>query len=281
MAEPDAVGVAVRRSRENAGITLRELAGRLGVSVGTMSAIENDKVAITIDRLTAIAEALDVTATELLMFDAATPTRRRAETGDAHWRQFDDLELDPVLTAAIEVFTETGYHGATMRLVATAAGISVAGIYHHHRSKQHLLVAVFDTMMDDLEWRIDAAAAETDSPVAAFANMVEALALCQAQRRDLAFITTTEMRSLEEPARSRIAHTRRAVQHRLDRAVVAAVATGDFATPTPHNTTRAVTTMCIALPYWFTPVGPQSAAEIAAEYADLALAMMHHRVQPN
>nr|WP_238403962.1 TetR family transcriptional regulator [Gordonia desulfuricans] len=282
VAERDAVGAAVRRSRENAGITLRDLAGKLGVSVGTMSAIENDKVAVTVDRLTAIAEALGVGAPELLTYDAATPPPRpRTETDDADWRHFDALDLDPVLAAAVEVFTETGYHGATMRLVATAAGISVAGIYHHHRSKQHLLVALFDTMLDDLGWRMDAAATETDDPVTAFANMVEALALCQAQRRDLAFIVATEMRSLEEPDRSRVADARRAVQHRLDRAASAAVAAGDFATRTPHSTARAVATMCIAMPHWFSPGGPQTAADVAAEYADLALAMMHHRVRPD
>ncbi|MGC4934986.1 TetR family transcriptional regulator [Gordonia sp. DT30] len=279
MAE-QAVGAAVRRARERAGMTLRDLAGHLGVSAGTMSAIENNKVAVTVERLNAVAAALGVTATALLARDTAMapPTPAR---GDDDWRHFADLDLDPVLAAAVEVFTETGYHGATMRVVAGAAGISVAGIYHHYRSKQQLLVALFDVMMNEVHWRMTAAASETPDPVTTFALMVEALTLCHTQRRDLAFIAATEMRSLVEPDRSRVADERRRVQHHLDVVAAKAVATGAFTTPNPHNTGRAIATMCMALPYWFSVSGPQSPAEVAAEYADLALAMMGRRVQPD
>ncbi len=94
-------------------MTLRDLAGRLEVSVGTMSAIENNKVAVTVERLNAVAAVLGVTAGALLAGDTfVRPTAR----GDDDWRHFADLDLDPVLAAAVEVFTETGYHGATMRV---------------------------------------------------------------------------------------------------------------------------------------------------------------------
>lgn len=273
MAEHD-LGGAIRRTREHRGLTLRQLAAALEVSAGTMSAIENNKVAVTVERLNAIGAYLDVTAGALLRTDAIpNPTVKRP---DDHWRQFDDLGLDPVLAAAVEVFTETGYHGATMRLVASAAGISVAGIYHHHRSKQHVLVALFDAMLDEVCWRTAAAAAQDNDPVASFALMVEALALCHTERRDLAFIATTEMRSLEQPDRARIAGLRRHVQQQLDAAALTAVSVGAFTTSTPHNTGRAIATMCMALPYWFSPAGPQTGAEVAAEYAALALEMMGH-----
>ncbi|QTI70283.1 TetR family transcriptional regulator [Gordonia polyisoprenivorans] len=278
MTEP-AVGAAVRRARENAGMTLRDLAGRLEVSVGTMSAIENNKVAVTVERLNAVAAVLGVTAGALLAGDTfVRPTPAR---GDDDWRHFADLDLDPVLAAAVEVFTETGYHGATMRVVAGAAGISVAGIYHHYRSKQQLLVALFDVMMTEVHWRMSAAANENPHPVPSFALMVEALALCHTHRRDLAFIAATEMRSLEEPDRTRVADSRRRVQQHLDVVAADAVAAGEFTTPNPHNTGRAIATMCMALPYWYSSGGPQSPAEVAAEYAELALAMMGHRVQQN
>lgn len=262
-------------------MTLRQLATALGVSVGTMSAIENGKVSVTVERLNAIARSLDVPAGTLLECD--TPARASARTpstdSSAQWRHFDRLDLDPVLGAAVEVFMETGYHGATMRSVATAAGISVAGIYHHHRSKQRLLVALFDATMAEISWRMAAAAAEGRSPAENFALMVEALALCHTERRDLTFIAATEMRSLEEPDRSRIADMRRRIQQDLDHVAARAVAEGSFLTATPHNTGRAIATMCMALPYWYSPNGPQSPAQVAAEYADLALVMMGHRVQ--
>ncbi|MFZ2240266.1 MAG: TetR family transcriptional regulator, partial [Gordonia amarae] len=217
-------GPAIRAARTRASTTLRVLADAIGVSVGTMSAIETAKVALTTDRLDAIAAVLGVRSADLL-----EPPPERVEspalaTGERpSWRRFDELHLDPALRAAIEVFTEFGYHGATMRMVATAADSSVAGIYHYHRSKQGLLVTLANLTIDDLEWRVAAADAAGDTPAARFGLMVEALALFHASRRDLALITATEMRSLEEPDRARIVGRRRAIQSRLDAAAVAAV----------------------------------------------------------
>ncbi|MFT4041581.1 MAG: TetR family transcriptional regulator [Gordonia sp. (in: high G+C Gram-positive bacteria)] len=273
MAEHD-LGGAIRRTREHRGMTLRQLATALEVSVGTMSAIENNKVAVTVERLNAIATHLDITAAALLRTEIVAIGSVDSQPGE--WRRFDDLGLHPVLAAAVEVFTETGYHGATMRLVAGAAGISVAGIYHHHRSKQHLLVALFDAMLNEVQWRTSAAARQGTDPASSFALMVEALALCHTQRRDLAFIATTEMRSLEQPDRTRIAGLRRRIQQQLDDVALTAVSTGAFTTSTPHSTGRAIATMCMALPHWFSPIGPHTGAEVAAEYATLALRMMGH-----
>lgn len=240
-----------------------------------MSAIETAKVALTTDRLDAIAAVLGVRSADLL-----EPPPERAEspvlvTGERpSWRRFDELHLDPALRAAIEVFTEFGYHGATMRMVATAADSSVAGIYHYHRSKQGLLATLANLTVNDLEWRVAAADAAGDVPAARFGLMVEALALFHASRRDLALITATEMRSLEEPDRARIVGRRRAIQSRLDTAAVAAVADGTFATGDPRETARAVATMCMALPQWFSPGGSTGAEDVARDYARYALAMM-------
>ncbi|AZG46517.1 TetR family transcriptional regulator [Gordonia insulae] len=279
MAELNATGAAVRETRVRSGRTLRALASAIGVSVGTMSAIENGKVALTIDRLNEIARHLDVAPADLLTPRPPHEPARTAPVTDDDWRHFTDLDLDPALRAAVEVFIDLGYHGATMRLVATAADSSVAGIYHYHRSKQHLLATLMTSTMEDIEWRVTAADAEGRRPAERFALMVEALALCHAMRRDLAFITATEMRSLEEPDRGRIIAARRRLQGRLDDAAESATEDGSFATTNPRSTARAVATMCMALPYWFSSTGPMSPTDVAREYADHALAMMH--VQPS
>lgn len=278
------VGDSIRRARLDGGLTLRQVAAGVGVSVGTMSAIENGKVALTVARLHLIAELLGVAPSRLLLAPRDPATEPAPASTAQDWRVFADLPLDPVLGAAIDVFHDTGYHGATMRMIATQADISVAGIYHHHRSKQSLLVALVDLVMSDLTWRVRAAEASGSTSVDRFSRVVEALALFHAVRGDVAFIVATEARSLEEPQRTRIAESRHAVQRLLEDAAVRCADEGTFRTPTLHNTARAVATMCMALPHWYDPRGPQTPAEIATEYAALALAMMHHdpgAVQPD
>lgn len=273
------VGDAVRALRRHRGMTLRELAAGLGVSAGTMSAIENGRVAVTVDRLQQLAAALHVGVAELMAPPAPpAPAASGSIMPGADWERFDRLELDPVLTAAVEVFAETGYHGATMRVVAAAADLSVAGIYRYHRSKQRLLVALADAQLADLAWRIDAAAArQSEDPARAFATMVSALVLCQVSRRDLAFIVETELRSLEEPDRSRIVALRDGVQRRFVDVAVAAVRQGRFTAADPAATAQAVVSLCRAVPFRFAEAAPPNGPALAVEYAGLARAMMGDR----
>lgn len=50
-----------------------------------------------------------------------------------------------VIDAALQQFATHGYHGASMRQIAEAAGIAVGGIYNHFRSKEEILIAVIAT----------------------------------------------------------------------------------------------------------------------------------------
>lgn len=47
-----------------------------------------------------------------------------------------------LLEAALQLFAKHGYHGASMRQIADAADVAVAGIYNHFRNKEEVLTAV-------------------------------------------------------------------------------------------------------------------------------------------
>lgn len=276
-------GAEIRAARTASGLTVRELAGRLGVSAATVSAIENGKTGVSIERIREIAAILDTTVARLVGEDP-TPTRviatsdRVADSasapGGSDWRAFPSLPIDPVLAAAIDVFVETGYHGATVRSLARRAGMSVPGVYHHYRDKQALLVRALDLTMDELHWRVRAARDEGVTAVGRVALIVEALALFHTHRRELAFIGASEMRSIEEPDRSRITQSRNQIQYLLDEQICAAVRDGDLHSPHPKDAGRAIATMCTSLPQWFRLGGPSSPEQIAAEYAEFALDLL-------
>ncbi|WP_433605076.1 TetR family transcriptional regulator [Dactylosporangium sp. CA-139114] len=264
------LGTRMRAARQRRGLSVRALADRLGVSAATISAIENDRTGVSVQRLLQLAAALDV-STGFLLHNA--PAAQASEAPRA-WRVFGPSEVDPVLAAAIEEFVRAGYHGTTMRTIAARAGMSIPGIYHHYESKQALLVRILDLTMDELDWRIREATADADGPLTRLARLVEALALFHTSRPELAFIGASEMRSIDEPDRGRVAARRDAVQHRIDQEITHAVERGDAHTAMPLETGRAIATMCTSLPQWFDPAGPTSPAEIAREYAGLALRMI-------
>ncbi|MDA0636159.1 TetR family transcriptional regulator [Nonomuraea sp. MCN248] len=289
-------GAAVRAARLARGLSLRALAGRVGVSPATMSAIETGRTPLTVDRLIEVAQVLEVPPTRLLT-DAGTPAPAPAPApasasaptlagvpapasatvagaGGGDWRLFGALELGPVLAAALRIFVARGYHAATMREVAAEAGLSVAGVYHHHASKQDMLVRLLDLTMADIRWRLLAARDAEEGELGRFARMVEALALFHALRGDLAFLGASEMRSLAPEERVRIAALRDEVQHLLDEQAERAVAADGGKPVDVRTATRAVATMCTALPSWFRPGGPLSARQVARRYADYALALL-------
>jgi AcrR family transcriptional regulator/DNA-binding XRE family transcriptional regulator len=252
MAE-QAVGAAIRSARLSRGLSLRRLAGALDVSPATVSAIETGRTEVTVARLRRIAGLLEVSTTDLL----------------------DQVNLDPVLLGASRVFVRRGFHAATMREVADEAGLSVAGVYHHHPSKTGMLAALLDLTMAEIRWRLLAARADGASEAESFALMVEALALFHAHRGDLAFLGASEMRGLDPDDRTRITGLRDEVQHLLDDQAARAIAAGEFSTRDPRTATRAIATLCTSLPSWFRPDGALAADQVARQYAEYAIALMH------
>lgn len=268
---------AVRAARRAGGLSLREVARRIGVSPATLSAVENGRTRLSVDRLTRLAGALGVPVHHLLGAPAAPPPApppTTAETAPGNWREFGPLASDPVLTAAIALFVEIGYHGTTVRTLARRAGTSVPGIYHHYRDKQEVLVRILDLTMEDLHWRVGAARAEGRDAVERVRAMVEALALFHTHRRELGFIGASEMRSLRPADRTRIARSRSALQQLLDEEIAAACGSGRARTPHPRAAGRAIATMCTGIAQWYRADGATTAEEIAARYGQFALDML-------
>lgn len=281
MAEHSAVvGSAIRSVREARGTSLRALAATVGVSPGTLSAVERGLTPLTVTRLEQLAAALDVPAAHLLRGDPGVVEPPPAPAAaERDWRSFEGIAMDPILEAATRLFVRQGFHATSMREVAAEVGLSVAGIYHHYPSKERILVALLDVTMAEIAWRLEAARHEAarlegGTAVESFALMVEALALFHAVRGDLAFLGASEMRGLGPAERVRVTAMRDEVQHALDRQADACLAAGAFRVGDPRVACRAIATMCTSLPSWFRLDGPLSAREVAAQYSRYALAVM-------
>ncbi|WP_328661336.1 TetR family transcriptional regulator [Nocardia salmonicida] len=276
-----AVGARVRQARTAAGLSLRAVAQRIGVSPATLSAVETGKTGASVARLRSLAVELGTTVAWLIgdqprRAHDARPDVRSPHTGATadSWREFPPLDIDPVLAAAIDSFVETGYHGATMRSIAARAGMSVPGVYHHYRDKQDLLVRALDLTMDELHRRVRAARLDGANGRERVIRVVEALALFHTHHRELAFIGASEMRSLNPADRDRITSSRNEIQYILDADIDTALAEADRSTDRARDAGRAIATMCTALPQWFRLDGPSSPEQIATAYADFALGLL-------
>src|SRR6266508_3337408 len=66
---------------------------------------------------------------------------------------------DGILKAACETIARRGFHQASIRDIARAAGLSLAGLYHYVGGKDELLFLVLDRSLDRLIEELDGALA--------------------------------------------------------------------------------------------------------------------------
>ena len=77
-----------------------------------------------------------------------------------------DQKLDALLSAAAKVFAERGYHQTSMRDLARASGVSLAGLYYYVESKEELLYLIqrrnFERVIADSKERLAGATDPVD-----------------------------------------------------------------------------------------------------------------------
>jgi AcrR family transcriptional regulator len=73
---------------------------------------------------------------------------------------------EAILKAAGEVIARRGFHQASVRDIARAARLSLAGLYHYVGSKDELLFLVLDRALDRLIGDLDRALGEARTPEA-------------------------------------------------------------------------------------------------------------------
>lgn len=82
------------------------------------------------------------------------------------WRRLEPMELTPILSAALDAFYETGFHGTSVREIARRVGVTVPALYYHHENKEGLLIALLELSTSDVMARAYAADADGgDDPV--------------------------------------------------------------------------------------------------------------------
>lgn len=173
------------------------------------------------------------------------------------------------------MFARHGFHGASIRSIAEAAGLSVPGLYHHYPSKQAILAAVVDSAMAEMLDHTRSAAADAgDSPADRFDNVVECLARFHMARRDQAFVASTEMRSMDPEVRAHHVAQRDAQQRMIEDAIRDGVASGEFTCAYPEDAARAIASLCVSIASWYRPDGPLTADDVVERHQIFARSMV-------
>jgi AcrR family transcriptional regulator len=186
-----------------------------------------------------------------------------------------------VRSAALGVFYSRGYFGSSMREIAAAANLSVASIYLHFETKEAILVAILDDIIDEVIADLEKAIADAGhSPVDQLRAAVRVYVMFHVTRQSECFVANTELRSLTKSNRARYVAKRDALQRLFSGIVETGKTDGVFQVDDPREATRAIIAMCRAIAEWYNVSGPLSPGEIAERYVDLSARLLASTSSP-
>lgn len=176
-----------------------------------------------------------------------------------------------LMAAAVASFAEKGFHGTTTRDIASAAGMSPAALYVHHRSKEEMLHLITRAGHDKTLALVRAAVATSADPRAQLLAVVHAFVVHHAEDHTGARIVNYELAALSPEHLEEIAATRREIEQEMRGVVDRGVAAGVFHTGNSHMTALALLSLGIDVARWYRDEGEWTPQQIADHYCELAL----------
>ena len=181
---------------------------------------------------------------------------------------------DRLVAAAVEAFAAKGFHGTTTRDIASAAGMSPAALYVHHRSKEDLLYLISRSGHEATLQLVEEGVAGSPDPVEQLVAVVRAFTIHHARGHTRARIVNYDLAALSPEHLQEIAGIRREIEGRVRRLVESGVESGVFRTASPRMTALALLSLGIDVARWYRDEGEWTPEDIADHYCELALRMV-------
>ena len=175
-----------------------------------------------------------------------------------------------ILETAARIICEKGYEGTSIQDIADASGLTKAGLYHHIRSKEHLLLEIQNYGMDVFEEQVLHAVMPIKDPL-------ERLKECMSRNIHLVTegwskevtIILHEHATLTGEARSHINARKKRYVRFLEETFKDAVRAGEIRPVNPKVATFAFLGQVLWIYKWFRPEGAVPADALAREMVDL------------
>jgi len=175
-----------------------------------------------------------------------------------------------ILETAARVICERGYSGAGVQDIAAACGLTKAGLYHHIRSKEHLLLEIQNYGMDVFEEQVL-------SQVLPIADPLERLKKCM--ERNILLVTKGwskeitiilhEHATLTGEARAQINARKKRYVRFLETSFAEAIRAGEIRPVHPKVAAFSFLGMVLWIYKWFRPDGAVAEEQLVGEMQNL------------
>jgi AcrR family transcriptional regulator len=173
---------------------------------------------------------------------------------------------EQVRAAALRLFKEKGYHATSMRDIAEAVGINKGSLYSYIKSKEDLLVPVFEQAQGVLLSEIEQIAADASlSPTERLKRAIHAHVTAVADNLDVLTVYLSEWRQLATESLAVNRHQRERYASLFHQILRDGIAAGEFRPMDTRIVMLGMIGMCNYLFRWYRPEGRLTPDEIADE----------------
>ena len=173
--------------------------------------------------------------------------------------------LDQIRKVGCHLLFHFGYSGMTMREIASTLDIKAASLYYHFPSKQEILFELMRGTISELLRGLREISESGQEPEQQLDAAIRWHVLFHTQKKEEAFISHSELRSLEEKNLRVILKLRREYERIFDLILKRGRRAGVFQVKNASVARNCILTMCTATAGWFSPEGPLSAEAVADE----------------
>lgn len=176
---------------------------------------------------------------------------------------------DLIVDTSAKVFAQTGYHATGIVELCEANSLGKGAFYHYIGSKEELLAAIHDRVMDEVLAGADRVTAEGGTPPEQLTRLGEELLDVIHHYPDHVWVFLHEFPALTGERAEVFRSRRREYEKCIERVLRAGVKSGDFRKLDPKLTALAWLGMHNYTYLWLKADGKLSAQDVAKPFADI------------
>jgi TetR/AcrR family transcriptional regulator, cholesterol catabolism regulator len=190
-------------------------------------------------------------------------------TGDSRRRANWQARRDAIIDTSARVFARGGYHATGITELCVANELGKGALYHYIGSKEELLAAIHDRVMDEVMSGADRVTLTGGSPSRQLAMLGDELLDVIHRYPDHVWVFLHEFPALTGDRAAQFRERRRRYEERVEAVLQAGVESGEFRDVQPRLTALAWLGMHNYTYLWLKSGGPLSARDVAKPFADI------------
>ena len=176
-----------------------------------------------------------------------------------------------IVDTSAHLFAKRGYHATGVVELCEVNGLGKGAFYHYIGSKEELLAAIHDRVMDEVMVGADRVASAGGTPSEQLTMLGDELLDVIHRYPDHVWVFLHEFKALTAERAAAFRVRRRAYERRVEAVLQAGIDSGEFRKVDPRLTARAWLGMHNYTYLWLKPGGRLSARDVATPFADIFL----------